>query len=171
MTSGRKHEQIEAIRAISAGDAKAMSRLYATTSRQLYGKLISLLDDPNLAAAALKATYVKVWQNRQMFGKSEGKEFQLMAAMAHQCALEIRFKRDQTSGALPVTPPSSHSMAEGLRGSQRGMFEKRDEALLKAAYLQFESPEALAQRFGITPGDVRSRLAVLSRGKGGRRDE
>lgn len=166
-----KIELSEVIRAMTAGDPHAMPKLYELTSRALYGKLMELLAVESLAATALKATYLKIWKYRAEFGKIEGQEFHLMAALAHQCALEIRFSTNRNDGGLSMDPPARNARAAGWRGAEPEGREKQDEALLKAAYLRFERPEALAERWSMTPVDVRARLTRLARGEGGHRDE
>ena len=158
-------------RALARGDSSAIRKLYELTSEALYGKLLALLASEELAARALKSTYIKAWQSRHALGQVSGREMQVLAAIAHQCALEIRFSDSRNSGKPHTSMPMVRTNTDKRTPDVRRALDGQDEALLKAAYLRFESPDSLAMSCGMSPAEVRSRLAELVRGEGGDRDE
>lgn len=160
----------EALSALAAGQPEALRRVYDLTSARLYGKLLKLLDDPALASLALKRTYLCLWRNRSAITYAPGEEFQNIAALAHRTALEIRFRKAdgevETARIADLPRPGHGSSAQARLHSM----DERDRAMLLAAYLQFETPEVMAKQFGMTPEDVRARLAALTSGQGGEHD-
>ena len=153
--------------ALRAGDPESMKSIYALTAPRLYGKLKALMQDKTQARQVLHATYLSLWQNRANLHADEGREFEKIAALAHRCALADRFR---TAGAKGLqNGEDAVELFERGSGEEVSlhMLDERDRAMLKAAYLEFESIEKLARQSDLPPGDTRQHLARLASGKGG----
>ncbi|MEM5518554.1 hypothetical protein WNY37_16470 [Henriciella sp. AS95] len=156
---------------IAAGDAAALQQLYHLTSDRLFGKLFALLGDHALAARALKQTYLHVWEHRTQLSGQNGLEFQQIAAIAHQNGLNIRFSLRNEGHSVQLESPLKDGKIRSASRPRPGELHEQDFALLKAAYLEACDPNVLAETFGMSATEVRSRLAALASGKGGHANE
>ncbi len=157
-----EHDLRDAMAALAAGQETAIQSIYKLTAARLYGKLLALLKTPPLAQRALCATYLRLWQMRGQITTSAGDDFQFIASIAHRCALDIRFNSEgsgSTSGSLAGGGSYRKEKSEGI---SLHLLDDRDRDMLTAAYLEFDSVELIAQRFGLDPDDVRTRLAKLT---------
>lgn len=148
-----------------------MQTIYELTAPRLYGKLLSLLEEPDLARQVLHTTYVCLWRQRHNIEPSGDRDFEKIAALAHQYALRFRFRNREADN-----PASGHDASALLErkhgeGVSPHTLDDGDRAMLKAAYLKFESVDGLAVRMGMSPDEVRSRLARLASVRGEQSDD
>jgi DNA-directed RNA polymerase specialized sigma24 family protein len=166
MAVSETKELEDAIARLKNGDKDAFRRLYYLTSPRLYGKLLALLKTPQLAREALLATYNRIWVDRETIPGKAADQFHFISTIAHRCALAIRFKNTNTVSIFGTM--ATQPMDEGGSNVSHSLhsMDETDRQMLTAAYLQFESVEAIAERMGLSPEAVRGRLAALA-GRGG----
>ncbi|WP_300379163.1 hypothetical protein [Henriciella sp.] len=148
-----------------------MQAIYELTAPRLYGKLLSLLEDPDLARQVLHTTYVCLWRQRHNIETSGDRDFEKIAALAHHCALRVRFQSRDAEGLASGQNAGALLERKDVEGVSLHRLDDGDRAMLKAAYLGFESIDGLAGQTGMPPEEVRSRLARLASGKGGQSDD
>lgn len=162
MASGADHELREAMLALANGEPTAVQRVYKLTAARLYGKLLVLLKAPPVAQKALCTTYVRLWQMRDQITSSSSDDFEFIAAIAHRSALDIRFRRAGSGAALDSLAGGGSPRKDKSEGISLHKLDDRDREMLTAAYLEFDSVDAIAQRFGLAPDAVRTRLSELA---------
>jgi len=153
-------------------DRRAFEHLYQATSAQLYGMLLVLLKDRELASEALQEGYIKVWLHAGEFCPERSAPMTWLTALVrHQAIDELRKQAkhrregkfdeeldrlaDRTEGPLEQTCRSQeeqrlHRCLECLQPTQRNVF------LL--AYFQEVSHEEIAIRLNRPLGTVKSWL-------------
>ena len=62
----------ELVVACAAGDRAAFRRLYELSSSQVFGVLVAMLRDRQLAADVAQEVYVSVWRNAASFSAERG---------------------------------------------------------------------------------------------------
>ena len=155
-------EMEEAVARLKNGDKDALKRLYYLTAPRVYGKLLALLKTPQLAREALKATYNRIWLDRASIPAKNADQFHFISAIAHRCALAIRFKSTNTLSILGSLATQPMDDEESNVSHSLQSMDEADRQMLTAAYLQFDSVEAIAERMGLSPDAVRGRLATLA---------
>lgn len=56
---------------LKAGDEPAFGKLYAHYSEMIYGRLIRLLKDPDIADEIIQDLFLKIWEKRQQINSSQ----------------------------------------------------------------------------------------------------
>lgn len=73
-----------------------MQQLYRKTSSQLYGVLLRMLKDNEVAADALQETYIKIWNRADSYNRELGRPITWMTSIARYHALDILRSRSAT---------------------------------------------------------------------------
>ena len=156
----------EAMAELKAGREAAVQRVYRLTGARVYGKLLALLKQPDLAQSAFISTYLRLWKERGAIPATIADPFHFIACLAHRSALEIRF-RTKGGGSVFMDGADRQGETRGhIAGISLHTLNETDQEMLTAAYLQFESVEEIAKRVGLPRDEVRTRLTALT-GPGG----
>jgi RNA polymerase sigma-70 factor, ECF subfamily len=81
---------------IKLGQRSAFEALYVKTSPKLYGLLMKLVNDPDVAADVLQESYVKIWLNCQQYQSHLGDPWPWLCQLTRHCAFDVlrKQKRD-----------------------------------------------------------------------------
>ena len=151
-------------------DQAAFKALYAATSAKFYAVALMILRRRELVEDALQEAYVRIWNNAGRFDPAQASPITWMAAIVRNLAIDIaRRSRDhlmEEEEKLSTLPFGGPSVVEELECSQqqrqlRDALNRLDPVkrrLVIAAYLNGESREQLAQRFGAPVSTVKSWL-------------
>lgn len=144
----------------AAGDRGAFRTLYDSTSAKLFGTILRICRDRDLARDLLQEAYVKIWQNAERFDASRSSPITWMVSIARNRAIdEIRRVRHEITGdgddllevaADFVDPLASRDQREERARLMRcldGLDDERRQAVL-LAYCHGASRESLAERLG-----------------------
>lgn len=91
--------------AVADGDRAALEELYKRTCAKLYGVVFRILRQPELAAEALRDTYLWIWQDAGAFDPRVMDCQTFLVAHARRAALALARRRDATLLEV-VTPPA-----------------------------------------------------------------
>lgn len=83
-----KHEVDILMAQVKLQHTPAFKSLYELTSPRLYGLLIRMLSDRELAADALQEAYTKIWQNAGQHNASMGEAWPWMCQVTRNTALD-----------------------------------------------------------------------------------
>ena len=145
---------------VAKGDRAAFARVYSATSAKLYGVVLRILQRRDLTDEVVQEVYIKIWQRAGDFDATRASPITWMATIARNRALdEVRkvkhVRIDDAPEALQVADPGrlasdwvelSDDYARLLRCLDGLEPMKRD--IVKLAYLEGLSREALSERFG-----------------------
>lgn len=161
---------VRLLAAAGEGDRAAFERLYRATSPKLFGVTLRILHDRALAEEVLQEAYVRIWRNASRYDPATASPITWMAAIARNRAIDearrVRPRGTEDASmldALPDPAPSPARHAEGrqelrrLEGCLDELEAPRDE-MVKLAYLDGLSREALAERFDQPVGTVKTWL-------------
>ena len=73
---------------IKLGHRPAFEALYRRTSGKLYGLLMKLLNDPEMAADVLQESYTKIWLNSSQYQTTLGDPWPWICQLTRHCALD-----------------------------------------------------------------------------------
>ncbi len=154
------HVLTEDLARVAKGDKAAFARVYQATSAKLYGVVLRILQRRDVTDEIVQEVYVKIWQRAGDFDPTRASPITWMATIARNRALdEIRkgshVRIDDAPEALDVASGERPALEwvelqddyvrlirclDGLEPIKRDM--------VKLAYLEGQSREALSQRFG-----------------------
>jgi RNA polymerase sigma-70 factor (ECF subfamily) len=162
------------IAATARQDEAAFAELYDMTRRKLFGVALTVLRRRDLAEDVLQEAYIRVWRSAARFDPARGTAITWMATIVRNLAIDV--KRSPAAAAtddtaLMVIPFNGRSALDQVEASDD---ERRLHDALKtldpmrrklviAAYIQGQSREQLAQRFGAPVNTIKTwlRRAVL----------
>jgi RNA polymerase sigma-70 factor (ECF subfamily) len=168
-------ERLESlILATAAEDQAAFSELYEATRRKLFGVALVVLRRRDLAEDVLQEAYIRVWRNAARFDPARGSAMTWMATIVRNLAIDV--KRSPAAiatedAALMVIPFNGRSALDEVEASDNERrlrqairtLDPMKRKLVIAAYIQGQSREQLAERFGAPVNTIKTwlRRAVL----------
>jgi RNA polymerase sigma-70 factor, ECF subfamily len=174
-TAEEQQRLVALLERIAAGDQSALGQLYDLTSPILYGLLLRMLRQPELAQEALQDCYLRVWHRAETYCTAKGEPIAWLIGVARYRALDVlRSGR----GALPAQAsaesdgvtldapgvefePGPEDRAvereglERLMRCMRGLSEVQRKSVLLAYYEGYSHTE-LAQALGAPLGTVKA---------------
>lgn len=155
---------------IADKDRAAFRELYDATSAKLFGTVLRILKDRERSEDVLQEAYVRIWNNAGRFDVAKASPITWMAAIARNRAIdEARRRRPLISTdetlldriADPTPQPDRQAAArEGVRrlSDCLGELEPPRDEMVRLAYLDGLSRDALAERFDQPVGTVKTWL-------------
>jgi RNA polymerase sigma-70 factor (ECF subfamily) len=162
------------IAATAVEDQAAFAALYDLTRRKLFGVALTVLRRRDLAEDVLQEAYIRVWRNAARFDPARGTAITWMATIVRNLAIDVKrspaaVATDDT--ALMVIPFNGRSALDEVEATDdarrlRDALQTLDpmkRKLVVAAYIQGQSREQLAERFGAPVNTIKTwlRRAVL----------
>jgi RNA polymerase sigma-70 factor (ECF subfamily) len=160
--------------ATAAKDQAAFAELYALTRRKLFGVALMVLRRPDLAEDVTQEAFIRIWRSAVSFDPARGTPMTWMATIVRNLAIDVKRSpaAEPTDDAeLTVIPFNGRSALEELEVSDdrrrlREALNRLDpmkRKLVIAAYLNGESREELAERFGAPVNTIKTwlRRAIL----------
>ncbi len=156
--------------ATASGDREAFHKLYERSSGKLFGVLLRILKNRQMAEDALQDVYLKIWQKADAYSAEKGKPISWMATIARNRAIDIvRAARPHQTIDEPGDEEEmfkqSGQIAEGVDVADLeslrfclGEMKKDDRRYVMMAYYEGFSRDELAEQFGIPAGTIKTRL-------------
>ena len=89
----QRQQLVAVVVAVGQGDKSAFARLYAATSRKLFGIAMNVLRDRTQAEDALQEAYMKIWHHAQSFDPERASPISWMSAIVRNTAVDEFRKR------------------------------------------------------------------------------
>lgn len=158
------------LEAVAAGNRQAFSELYAATSPKLFGVIIRIVRQREIAEEVLQEVFVAIWKKSAGFDREKGSAITWMCTVARNRALD-HVRRVQL--VLSDKPIEEHTIADGtssplsqtqLNNELRRLEDCLDQldgahaSAIRLAYLDGASREELSERFGVPVGTIKTWL-------------
>jgi RNA polymerase sigma factor (sigma-70 family) len=156
------------IRQLKARDRQALTYLYDHYSGALYGVILRVVQDEEIAQELLQDAFLKIWNQIGLYNESRGRLFTWMFQLARNLAIDkVRsrsFKEQQKTDTVESTVSKldrqhhSESFVDGigldkvldsLSGDQR--------LIVELLYLKGYTQAEVAEEYGIPLGTVKTR--------------
>jgi RNA polymerase sigma-70 factor (ECF subfamily) len=175
MTSGtaaaaarRDHLSVLIARA-AAGDDAAFSELYALTHRKMRKTINAVCPGGAEIEDILQDAYFKIWRNASNFNPARSSPISWMTVIVRNTAIDaLRLKSLPTidlQQALLIPEPVQdnadefdYERARPLAANAIGRLPRDRQALLSLAYIDGESRQSLAERFGVPVSTIKTWL-------------
>jgi RNA polymerase sigma-70 factor (ECF subfamily) len=153
---------------IAAGDRLALRELYEATSAKLFGVCLRILSDREEAEDVLQEVYVTVWRRADRFDPARASVTTWISTIARNRAIDRLRARGPLAKADPIedfeiaddqpdaeTRLAAAGDAARLQGCLAEL-DPRTQAVIRTAFFEGITYEALAQRMGAPLGTVKS---------------
>jgi RNA polymerase sigma-70 factor (ECF subfamily) len=156
-----------ALERVAAGDRDALQSVYRDTSAKLYGLCLRILGEPSAAEDVLQEVYVTVWNKAGQFDPERASPITWLVTIARNRSIDtLRSRRPATAPAeaaadIPDPSPSAEAALQMSDEARRlraclGELEPERAALIRAAFFEGSTYEALAHRVDAPIGTMKS---------------
>ena len=155
---------------VAAGDEASFAELYQQTSAKLYGVAMRILRSKELAEDVVQDAYFKIWAKAGDYNPAVAPPLAWMAAIVRNRALdetrrraarptadESELDRLESGDAHPLDGLEHEDDVKRLLRCLEGLEPEKKE-IVRLAYLDGLSREALAQRFNRPEGTIKTWL-------------
>lgn len=161
--------ETELIAMLQSKDEKAFNYLYDNYSGALYGVILKVLNQEEVANDLLQEVFVKIWKNIDQYDSSKGRLYTWMLNIARNQAIDTlrskRFQQDQKTTDIDNTvylndnTRSSTNNTDTL-GLKKSVMNLKPEfrILVDLAYFQGFTQEEISKTLNIPLGTVKTRL-------------
>jgi RNA polymerase sigma-70 factor (ECF subfamily) len=153
---------------IAEGDRAALRQFYDATSAKLFGVCLRILSDREEAEDVLQEVYVTVWRRADRFDAARASVMAWVSTIARNRAIDRLRARGPLANAAPVEDlqiADGQASAEALLSAADDVdrlngclseLDERTRSVIRTAFLEGVTYEALAQRMGAPLGTVKS---------------
>lgn len=145
----------------ATGDRAAFGRIYESTSHKLFGIVLRLVHDREVAEDVLQEVYLKVWDRAASFDAERASPITWMATIARNSAIDNlrRRERRREDGEAAEQPDPAVSSDPDLRiGLTRCMnlLEEHQRQFIRSAFFDGYSYSELASHAAVPLGTMKS---------------
>ena len=173
--SARNQELTALIKSLASGDQSAMTPLYDSTSRLVYGLVLRILGEPPAAEEVLLDVYTQVWRQASSYDETRGAPLAWLTTIARSRAIdrlrsgmhEQRLKQPleaaATSQATAATGAGDFAVASEMQKLVRaalGTLPPEQREVIELAYYGGFSHSEIALKLGQPLGTIKTRTRL-----------
>jgi RNA polymerase sigma-70 factor (ECF subfamily) len=162
-------EEKELIKGLREGHRKTVEYLYEKYSRALFGVILRIISDRDLAEEVFHDAFVKITQKIDSYDESKGRLYTWMANICRNSAIDkIRSKEISQSSKTNTIDDFVYGLEGGAQTQEKidgiGVKELMDQLntdqkfIIEYIYFQGYTHSEIAEEFDIPLGTVKSRL-------------
>ena len=163
---GSLEQQI--IQLLKQEDQRALNLLYENYSDSLYGVIMKITNNQEIAEDALQETFIKVWKNAQKYDASKAKLFTWLYRIARNTAIDKlrsfnnRFQKEiQIDNSNVYILPTMNLNQDIIDLKKHvGRLEDKYQIVLNALFFEGMTQQEASEELDIPLGTIKSRLKI-----------
>jgi RNA polymerase sigma factor (sigma-70 family) len=156
------------IQLLQREDKYALNLLYENYSDSLYGAILKVTQNEEIAKDALQETFIKVWKNAKKYDASKARLFTWLFRIARNTAIDKlrsfnnRFHKEvQIDKSNVYILPSTNFNQDVMDIKEHvGSLEEKYQIVLNALFFQGMTQQEASDKLEIPLGTVKSRLKI-----------
>jgi len=156
------------VQLLEKGDTTAINLLYENYADSLYGVILKVTNNEELAQDALQETFVKVWKNAKKYDSKKAKLFTWLYRIAKNTAIDKlrsynnKFEREvQIDKSNVYILPSSNLNQDVLDLREHvARLDEKYQIVLKALFFEGMTQQEASEELDIPLGTIKSRLKI-----------
>jgi RNA polymerase sigma-70 factor (ECF subfamily) len=156
------------VRLLEKGDKTALNLLYANYADSLYGVILKVTNNEELAQDALQETFVKVWKNSKKYDSNKAKLFTWLYRIAKNTAIDKlrsfnnRFEKEVQIDKYNVyILPTSNLNQDVLDLREHvARLDDKYQIVLRALFFEGMTQQEASEELDIPLGTIKSRLKI-----------
>jgi RNA polymerase sigma-70 factor (ECF subfamily) len=156
------------VQLLEKGDSTAINLLYENYADSLYGVILKVINDEELAQDALQETFVKVWKNSKKYDSKKAKLFTWLYRIAKNTAIDKlrsynnRFDKEvQIDKSNVYILPASNLNQDVLDLREHvAKLDEKYQIVLKALFFEGMTQQEASEELDIPLGTIKSRLKI-----------
>jgi len=153
---------------LAKGDKKALNLLYENYADSLYGVILKVTINEELAQDALQETFVKVWKNAKKYDAKKAKLFTWLYRIAKNTAIDKlrsfnnRFEKEVQidKSNVYILPTASLNQDVIDLKEHVARLDEKYQIVLKALFFQGMTQQEASDELDIPLGTIKSRLKI-----------
>ncbi|MCX7547915.1 RNA polymerase sigma factor [Xanthomarina sp. F1114] len=160
--------ELEIVGLLQKGDKKAITLLYENYADALYGVILKVLNDEELAQDALQETFIKVWKNAKSYNSKKAKLFTWLYRIAYNTAIDkVRSQTNKTSKEIQIEASNVYKLtSESLNQDVMDLkthlksIDEKYQIVINALYFEGMTQQEASDELDIPLGTIKSRLKI-----------
>ncbi|MFT5846014.1 MAG: RNA polymerase sigma-70 factor (ECF subfamily) [Psychroserpens sp.] len=165
MSTSLEHKIVELL---AKGDKRALNLLYENYSDSLYGVILKVTINEELAQDALQETFIKVWKNAKKYDSKKAKLFTWLFRIAKNTAIDKlrsfnnRFEKEvQIDKSNVYILPTANLNQDVLDLKEHvARLEEKYQIVLRALFFEGMTQQEASNELEIPLGTIKSRLKI-----------
>ncbi|TXD84583.1 RNA polymerase sigma factor [Subsaximicrobium wynnwilliamsii] len=153
---------------LEQGDERALDLLYEYYGDSLYGVILQVTSNEELAQDALQETFIKVWKNGKKYDSSKAKLFTWLYRIAKNTAIDKlrsfknRFEKEVQIDKSDVYILPTASLNQDVMDLKEHVarLEDKYQIVLKALFFEGMTQQEASEELDIPLGTIKSRLKI-----------
>lgn len=167
MPGALKYTEFELVDLLKQHQQSAFSYLYDNYSAALYGIILSIVPDRDLANDVLQEVFVKVWKQVTTYDETKGKLFTWMMNIARNASIDMlrsknyqRSKQNRELNETVYEKGGSTSTNVEQIGLRKLVYSLREEyrVLIELSYFEGFTQDEISRKLNMPLGTVKTRL-------------
>jgi RNA polymerase sigma-70 factor (ECF subfamily) len=165
-----KSPEQELIERLCVRDTQALNELYDLFSTRVYSLAVAILGDGTAAQEVTQDTFMKVWQNPQLYRREEGRFTGWILTITRRLAIDhLRYEKRRSGMSISLDAddfPELRDPAQDEKARWRDLKHLMDDLpteqreVIILAYYRGMSQSDIAAYLGIPLGTVKTRLRL-----------
>ena len=153
---------------LEKGDKAAINLLYEFYANSLYGVILKVTNNEELAQDALQETFVKVWKNAKKYDSKKAKLFTWLYRIARNTAIDKlrsfnnRFEKEVQidKSNVYILPTASLNQDVIDLNEHVARLDDKYQIVLKALFFEGMTQQEASEELDIPLGTIKSRLKI-----------
>jgi RNA polymerase sigma-70 factor (ECF subfamily) len=153
---------------LKQGDKKAINLLYENYANSLYGVILKVTNNEELAQDALQETFVKVWKNSKKYDSKKAKLFTWLYRIARNTAIDKlrsfnnRFEKEvQIDKSNVYILPTSNLNQDVIDLKEHvAKLDEKYQIVINALFFEGMTQQEASEELDIPLGTIKSRLKI-----------
>ncbi len=153
---------------LSEGNKKALNLLYEYYSGSLYGVILKVTNNEELAEDALQETFIKVWKNAGKYDASKARLFTWLYRIARNTAIDKlrsfnnRYHKEVQIDKSDVYILPTLNINQDVMDIKKhlGNLDEKYKIVIEALYFEGLTQQEASEELDIPLGTVKSRLKI-----------
>ncbi len=156
------------VKLLNNGDKKAIALLYENYSDTLYGVILKVISDQDLAQDALQETFIKVWKKGETYDAKKAKLFTWLYRIAYNTAIDkVRSQSNKTSKEVQIENSNVYKLTtKGLNEDVLDIkthlktIDEKYQTVINALFFEGLTQQEASEELDIPLGTIKSRLKI-----------
>ena len=150
------------------GDNQAITLLYENYSETLYGVILKIITDEDLAQDALQETFIKVWKKAKTYDSKKAKLFTWLYRIAYNTAIDkVRSQSNKQSKEVQIENSNVYKLtSKGLNQdvldikTHLNSIDEKYQIVINALFFEGMTQQEASDELDIPLGTIKSRLKI-----------
>ena len=156
------------VKLLENGDKAALNLLYENYSDSLYGVILKITRNEEIAQDALQESFIKIWKNSKKYDSSKAKLFTWLYRIARNTAIDKlrsfnnRFEKEVQIDKSNVYILPTHNLNQDVIDLRDhvGRLDNKYQIVLNALFFEGLTQQEASEELDIPLGNIKSRLKI-----------